>query len=375
MRRILYSFFNIVLLAAATFTVVACSEEKPQQEGPEAPEVIENNGVGADGKIALNSVLCAYYLGNVWDTGVADYYVMLSNDTIGIGSNGFEVPMHQGGWILYLDLWSDMSEDTANAVLPEGTYYFGNGRGKGCFYNEFSLATNNTEQVFVDGKWLYKIKDILFKSGTVEVTHTSEGYHITTDVVTIDNEELSFVYDGPIAFEDQSDDEEWRPALDADITMEPEVVTMYHYGSYEEANCDNYVVMLFNTDELSYDRVHPNVIGGMRLLLDLYPELGCGIAGTYKVGTLTDDKYLLEKEPWVYYPGCYWGDMALGTFLEYIDEDGSVLYSVVKDGEIVITDNEDGTHTIKVNAVNENGNTVECDWTGVIEEFNSGSNE
>ena len=368
---------SLALCASMAFTT-ACSEDNNTPDvpdGPEAPEIIENNGVGDDGKIALKHMLCAYYLGDVWNTGVADYYVVLSNDTIGQGSDGFEVPMHQGGWILYLDLWSDMSEDTTNAVLPEGTYHFGNGRGKGCFYNEYSLATNNLEQVLVDDEWLYDIRDVFFKSGTVEVTHSEEGYHIAVDVVTLTDESLSFVYDGSIAFEDQSDDEDWRPVLDRDITLEPELVTMYKYDSYEDANCDNYVIMLFNTTELSYDNVHPNVIGGMRLLLDIYPEFDKGIAGSYSVGTLTDNTYLIEKEPWVYYPGCYWGGMALGTFLEYIDEDGSVLYSVIKSGDIVITDNGDGTHTIEVDAVNEKGNSVVCNWTGVIEDFKSGVEE
>lgn len=386
MRRILNTIFGRTLLLVSALAVVACSEgnepdggkepdgdgtevpkdpEKP--EGPEAPEIIENNGVGEDGKIALNSMLCAYYLGDVWDTGVADYYVMLSNDTIGLGANGFEVPMHQGGWILYLDLWSEMSTDTANAVLPEGTYTFGGGRDMGCFYSEFSLATNNKEQVLVDEEWLYDIRDVFFKSGTVVVEHTENGYHITTDVVTTNNETLSFVYDGPITFEDQSDDEEWRPVLDMDIEFEVEKATMYKYGSYEEDNCDNYVIMLFNTTELSYDGAHPNIIGGMRLLLDIYPELGMGIEGSYTVGTLTDDKYLLEKEPWVYYPGCYWGSLALGTFVEYVDEDGTILYSVIKSGDITITANDDGTHTIVIDTTNEKGNSVTCNWTGVIE--------
>lgn len=337
---------------------------------PEAPEIIENNGVGEDGKIALNSVAYACYLGNVWDNGVADYYIMLTNDTLGMGANGFEVPMHQGGWILYLDLWSTLSEKTYDAVLPEGTYTLGKSRDFGCFYQEYSLATNNVEQVLVDGQWLYRIKDILFKEGTVTVTHTNNGYHIETVVVTTNDAELTFVYDGAIVFEDQSDDEEWLPALDMDINLEPVYGDIRLYSSYPSANCDNYVISLFNVTDLTEDKVHPNKIGGIKLQLDIYPELGKGVAGTYHIGTLSDDKYLLQKEPWVYYPGCYWGSLALGTFVEFIDKDGTVLYSVVKGGTLTVTENEDGTYTIVADFTTEKDKKITCNWTGPLTSFN-----
>lgn len=338
-------------------------------EGPVAPEVIENNGVGADGKIALNSVAYACYLGNVWDNGVGDYYIMLTNDTLGMGANGFEVPMHQGGWILYLDLWAALSANTSKAVLPEGTYTLGNSRGIGCLYNEFSLATNNVEQVLVDGQWLYRIKDIYFKEATAVVKHTSKGYRIETNVVTSTDTELSFVYEGEIAFEDQSDDEEWLPALDMDINLEPVYGNIRFYESIPSANCDNYVISLFNVADLTEDKVHPNVIGGIKLMLDIYPELGKGVTGTYHIGTLSDEKYLLKKEPWVYYPGCYWGTMALGTFVEYINQDGTALYSVVKGGTLTITENEDNTYTIVADFVTERGKKITCNWTGALSQF------
>ena len=370
---------NMLLVVAALVatTFMACNPDNGGENGgggtptPDTPEVIENNGVGADGKIELNSVACAYYLGNVWDNGVADYYFMLTNDTLGMGSNNFEVPMHQGGWILYLDLWSVISPDTANAVLPEGTYTFGNSRDFGCFYNEYSLATNNVEQVLIDGEWKYRIKDIFFQSGTVNVKHTSKGYLIETSVVTTSGEELNFIYEGDIVFEDQSDDEEWRPALDKDIDLTPTTGSIRFYESYASSNCDNYVIMLFNTENLTEDKIHPNVAGGIRLVLDIYPELGKGVTGSYKIGTLSDEKYLLKKEPWVYYPGCYWGTMALGTFVEYVDTDGSVKYSVVKSGDLAITENGDGTYTIAADFVTERDKKITCNWTGSLENFNA----
>lgn len=352
-------------------------EEEGKEEGkedvdntdPNAPAIIPNNGIGEDGKIALNSVAYACYFGNVWDTGVADYYMILTNDDLATGANGFEVPLHQGGWLLYLDLWSYMSKDTANAVLPEGEYTFGSGRDMWCFYHEFSLAVNNKEQVLVDGTYKYRIQDHGFQSGTVKVTHVAAGYHIEAEVVTLTGETYSFVYEGAITFDDESDDEEWRTALDMDINLEPAYGALKFYSSYESANCDNYVIELFNTTELTSDKVHPNVLGGVKLQLDIYPEFGKGVTGEYVIGTLTDDKYLLEKEPWVYYPGCYWGTMALGTFVEYVDVDGTVLYSVVKDGILKITENADGTYTINVDFTTERQKKITCNWTGELVKY------
>ena len=104
--------------------------------------------------------------------------------------------------------------------------------------------------------------------------------------------------------------------------------------------------------------------------MDIYPELGKGVAGTYHIGTLSDDKYLLKKEPWVYYPGCYWGTMALGTFVEFIDKDGTALYSVVKGGTLTITENDDDTYTIVADFTTEKDKKITCNWTGPLASFN-----
>lgn len=365
-------FKNIAMFLVAMVAMVAMvscdNSDSNGGGGNDAPEIIENNGIGADGKIRLNNMVAAYYLGDVWDTNVADYYLVLSNDEIGIGSNGFEVPMHQGGWLLYLDLWSVISENTANATLPEGTYTFGNSRELGCFYNQYSLATNNREQVQVDGEWLYDIKDVYFKSGTVVVEHVERGYLITTDVVTTDDTTYSFVYEGPIVFEDQSNDEDWQPILDTDVVLTPKKVTMWQSNSYPEDNCDRYAMMLYNTESLTEDGMHPSVVGGVKLQVSFFPELGKDIAGHYVVGTL-ESNGILDKAPGLVYPGSYYGTAALGTFVEYVESISSVLYSTIKSGTFDVTNNGDGTYTVVADFTTERNKKVSCSWTGVIGEY------
>ena len=372
MKKIFRGMFMVAALVAAAMMMSCNNDNNGGNGNNDAPEIIANNGVGEDGKIALNNMVAAYYLGNVWDNGVADYYVALSNDTIGQGSDGFEVPMHQGGWILYLDLWSAMSENTKNATLPEGTYTFGDSRELGCFYQEYSLATNNREQVQVDGEWLYDIKDVYFKSGTVVVEHVKKGYRITTDVVTTDNETYSFVFEGPIVFDDQSDDEDWQPILDTDVELTPKKVTMWQSNSYPEDNCDRYAMMLYNTESLTEDGLHPSVVGGVKLQVSFFPELGQDVAGHYTVGTL-ESNGVLKKAPGLVYPGSYYGTAALGTFVEYVESMSSVLYSTIKSGEFDITNNGDGTYTVVANFLTERDKKVTCSWTGVIESYNTDS--
>jgi hypothetical protein len=60
--------------------------------------------------------------------------------------------------------------------------------------------------------------------------------------------------------------------------------------------------------------------------------------------------------------------MALGTFVEFVDQDGTVLYSVVKGGTLTITENEDNTYTIVTDFTTEKGKKITCNWTGALAE-------
>lgn len=367
MKRFATLFFALgasALLALAP----SCSDEGDKNENPVNPPsngIIPNNGVGADGKIHLDTSFGGIYFGDFWDIGYGDYYIMLTNDEVGLTGNGDAAPMHQGGWILYLDFWGGLSVDHTNPILPEGTYTFASERGANVLTAGYTLATNNYEQVEVDGEILYRVTDVLFSGGTATVTHTAKGYRIEANMLNVADQPLDFVYEGEIQFEDKSDDEEFSVSINWDVDLQPKRAFTYKSQSYE--NCDNHVITLFDVESISSDGVHP-AEPGMKLQLDIYTEPGGGIAGTYRVGELSD-KGILDKQPGVYYPGRYWGGIALGSFLEYLAEDyTTVLYSVIYDGELTITANEDGTHTIQADFTSETGNKVTCNWTGRVED-------
>uniref|UniRef100_UPI0040566B17 hypothetical protein n=1 Tax=Alistipes sp. TaxID=1872444 RepID=UPI0040566B17 len=371
MKKI-FRLFAAAGLVVASLSMGACSDEETPSNGNnsnsgEENDIIPNNGVGEDGKIHLTKSFGGIYFGDFWDLGIGDYYIMLTNDEVGMTGNGDPAPMHQGGWILYLDFWGDLSEDHTNPILPEGVYTYANDRGPNVLTAGYTLATNNVERVEQDGEYLYRIVDVLFVGGTTTVTHTEKGYRIEAELFNVAEQPIQFVYEGEIVFEDESDDEDFSTSIDWDVAMEP--VRVNTYRSSSDPAYDNHVLRLFDVETITEDGVHPGE-PGMKLQLDLFTEPGAkNLAGTYRPGVL-NDKGILEKVPGVFYPGQYWSTMALGSFLEYVADDYStVLYSVLQDGELTITENQDGTFTIVGDFTSETGNKVTCNWTGEIEQY------
>lgn len=363
------NIFAILAMAIVALLLPSC--EKPSEEGA-ANNGVDSNGETIvrpdgtidttlpDGTIRLNSCGGGIYFGDFWDEGIGDYYFLLTNDPeLGYNANYEEVPMHPGGWLLFIDVWAALSVDHTNPIVPEGTYTLGAGRGENVMTKEFTIATNNVEKVETEDGPRYRIKNHFFQSGTLVVEHTEKGYKLTADYVTTEGISLSFVYEGPITMEDKSDDEVYDPSIKEDISLKPVQARSYLYKTYDKA--DNHVLMLFDVEELAED--NSNVAApGQKLQLDLFNTIGAGLAGTYTVGTDPAN----YKTPGVIYPGSYKANMAMGSFVARLNKDNSVSYAIVKGGTVTITENGDGTHTVVCDLTNEHGNKITCNWTGVI---------
>lgn len=345
----------------ATFVMFSCGEPDNTDPTPNSGKDPDQGGeIVDDGTIVLNSCAGGIYFGDFWDEGYADYYFLLTDDTqIGQTEQGFDVPMTPGCWLLSIDIWGAISEDHTNPIVPEGTYTLGDKRGMNVLTSEFTVATQNEEKV---GD-LYRITDHAFTAGTLVVKHTDKGYKVDATLTTTTGEEMKFSYEGAITLEDKSNDEEYNPELDGDVTIEPEIARTYFSKSYD--NCDRHVLMLFTSDNLSYDNIHVNE-AGMKLQLTLFTEPGVGLEGDYIEGTLDESDFVIE-EPGVFYPGRMYGTTALGSFLERVNSDLSVEYAVLVEGSLSITANADGTHTIVGEFLSGNDGTITCNWTGVIE--------
>lgn len=363
----------------ATTTLPSCSEgniEEPNNGGnttPETPsDIIANNGVGEDGYIKMNDSFGGIYFGQFWRKTEgelwANYYLMLTNDEVGVTSSGNPAPMHQGGWVLFLDIWGEASANHTNPILPEGTYSLGKDRNWNRMLNDYTLATNTYERVWDEAseKYLYRIKDVLFTSGTLTVEHTSKGYLIEAEYTTTTGESVKFRFEGDIAFEDKSDDEDFSVALDEDVDFKP--VQGWTYRSSRKENCDKHIIYLFDVPSLTDDYLHSALVGGKKLQLTIYTEIDGSLAGTYVAGEQKENGFtLVEEKAGLYYPGCYAATMAVGSFVECVASNEDVLFSLLTDGTITITENSaDGTHTIVVDGLNEKGKKITCNWTGVL---------
>ncbi|MBQ3260664.1 MAG: hypothetical protein IJA66_06180 [Alistipes sp.] len=353
--RTIKNLFYTLLAVVAVAILPAC----------EGGENGGNGGKGDENVILLDRQGAAYYLGKVWDfqgEEHADYYVVLSNCEIGQSvQTGLEVPMEVGGWLLFLDLWAEASVDTANAVLPEGEYFFSNLRDMYVVYDQYTVATANIEKVGNQ----YRIVDRQFKGGNVVVEHTSKGYRIEAVMTTeIDGKdvELTFKYEGAITFEDQSDDEQWKPGMEEDITVNPISATV------DTRPADGYtthVIRLFDAEPYS-DGTHVAGVGHM-ISITVFSEQGADFAGDYVVaesnGTTT------VREPGKFQPGKFYGTTPLGSFVERVYPDMHVENAIITGGTIAIRKAGTDSYGFDIDLTTGNGYALTCDWTGRVESF------
>ena len=307
--------------------------------------------------VALNKYCDGIYFGNFWDEGYADYYFILTNSSsIGYLPDGTIVPQDEGGYVLFCDLWSAISEDHTNPVLPEGTYTANKGRKNGTFNLDLTWATMTYEKVGDKGK----IKNILFQDGTLVVKHEGNNYNISATFMTVDGENISFSYVGPMKFSDKSDDVKTDNHIRQDLT--PDFVKVTNQFFSEKETYDNYLIRLFTTERVTDDGLYPYG-EGIKLQLDICAPKGGEIAGTYKIG---DKSHLKAGD---LYPGVWLGQQSLGTFCMQTDAKMNAKFCAIKSGTAKITKNADGTYTIVCNFVDTDGHSIKSDWTGNIEEY------
>ena len=342
------------LLMFSTGGFFSCSSDD-DDANEDLPEEVTPPAVPA---IALNKYCDGLYFGNFWDEGYADYYFIVTNSkSIGHLQDGTIVAQDEGCYVLYCDLWSAISKDHTHPILPEGTYTANKGRKNGTFNLDLTLATLTYEKVGSKGK----IKNILFKDGTIVVKHEGQNYNIEASFKTTEDKDIRFSYVGPMEFSDQSDDIKTDNHIRQNLTPDFVKVTNQLFSDKNE-NYDNYLLRLFTTERVTDDGLYPYG-EGVKLQLDLCVPKGGEIAGTYKIG----DKSNLKAGD--LYPGVWFGQQALGTFCMQTDAKMNAKFCALKSGEAKIVKNADGTYTINSNFVDTDGHTVKSSWTGNIEKY------
>lgn len=343
------SFYALMaLMLCGLFT--SCSSDEPDSPTPPESDITD---------VTLDRYCDGIYFGDFWKEGYADYYFILSSGEIGTtGDTNDILPLNPGNYVVLCDIWSAISADHANPVLPEGVYTPHSGRANGTFNTELTFAIYNKEKVGDQ----YRFVNKLFKDGSITVKHTDSGYNIVVNIVTQDDEKLRFTYNGPMTFADKSDDEVHDGHIRANLNLDTKRVTMQKFA--ETADYDNYVLRLFDTDKLSSDGLYPGA-AGHKIQLDLYTRKGADIVGEYTAGVRQ------QYQPGTFYPGVWFGQQALGTFCMQTDASGDSKFSTVTDGKVTITKAQNGTYTIVCDFKDGDGYSVKTSWTGTIEDFES----
>ncbi len=309
-------------------------------------------------QVTLDTFHDGLYFGDFHKEGYADYYFLLSNGELGQVSEVDVVPMNPGGYVLRCDIWSSISAEHTNAIIPEGTYTSNVGRKNGTFNTELTFATFNEEKV---GD-LYRIKQLLTNDGVITVKHTSDGYDIRAELTTTDGDKYIYSYQGPITLRDMSGegDKYDNGHIKANLDIQTKRVTKQLFGSGD--NYDNYVLRCFDSEKITGDGLYPKGTGH-KIQLDLYTAKGADITGTYKVGERR------EYTAGTFYPGVWLGVQAMGTFCMQIDETYKSRFCAIQDGKINISKNSDGTYTVRCDLTDSDGYSVKTSWTGEIEDF------
>lgn len=339
-------FWGVFLCAVMCMIPVSC-DKQGNNPGPEPAKVVE-----------LHKFQDGIYFGNFWKEGFADYYFIVSSGEIGyIGDQDYLVPVNEGEYIMYFDIWGDISSDHTNPVVPEGVYTLSEKRANHTFNPTLTFATVTTEK---DGDRV-RVQNVLFEDGTITVAHCAKGYRVTADVVTTEGAEMQFVYEGEIVLADKSGegDEIDNSHINANLDLKVKRVTKELYKS--EDNFDNYIIRCFDTEKTSGEGLYP--FGpGHKIQLDLYVEKGSDLTGTYKIGTR------LEYNPGTFYPGVWFGGQALGTFCMQTDRNYKSRFCTISDGKVTIGKNADGTYSIACDLTDSDGYSIKASWTGNIEE-------
>ena len=324
-----------------------------------------NTNTGGNADVTFNAqCMDGYYYGEKYGTGADRYAFFLSDKGLNNGGQAYT-----DGTYYYIDCFSPANKTT---TLPIGTYTFdgtNDGTNGGKAYSittnsQLILTTDNVETSqstkMTDAKLVVSANSITLiatiNGKTHKVTFTGD---LSLDDVSDENEN-----GGGNGGDDKTEgqDGEAQSTLTGDrhVTFDGEHRAKWGYeGDYWGTGYSNYTIYIMNKsagyvygDTLQFDLVTDNT------------KKDGSFAGKYtisdKPGKLVmvagfTNKYAQAVGSWLYE---YGGSSASG----YKN------YAMIKSGTAEFIANNDGTHTVKLDAYDYKGNNITCNWTGIIEE-------
>ena len=299
-----------------------------------------------DSVVVVANQLIGNYYGERLCPGLGYYWIIMSDGGIvdGEATNGSE--------FFRIDLIAPMAEDEDSIRIPDGYYRYD-------ATNSLEAYTipnlGNTDFSYIDDggmAWAEPFVDASLEvSGsrfTLKANTENSSYYVTF--------EGEYTITANIISDNISTLEE-----DLEIDLTGCVGTLSNYGDYWLCGYTNWGIEFVHSKGLKY---------GTYLVLDFISESTTSCVGTYRYsGFSGEDSTKPNFAPGFYIPGMRISDDGvhmMGSLVQ-INRDGKgIAQAPLYGGEFTISQNEDGTYHIVIDAVDdaEPANRITLDWTG-----------
>lgn len=299
-----------------------------------------------DSVVVVANQLIGNYYGERLCPGLGYYWIIMSDGGIvdGEATNGSE--------FFRIDLIAPIAEDEDNIRIPDGYYRYDATNS----LEEYTIPNlGNTDFSYIDDggmAWAEPFVDASLEvSGsrfTLKANTENSSYYVTF--------EGEYTITANIISDNISTLEE-----DLEIDLTGCVGTLSNYGDYWLCGYTNWGIEFVHSRGLKY---------GTYLVLDFISESTTSCVGTYRYsGFSGEDSTKPNFAPGFYIPGMRISDDGvhmMGSLVQ-INRDGKgVAQAPLYGGEFTISQNEDGTYHIVIDAVDdaEPANRITLDWTG-----------
>lgn len=320
----------------------------PNPEDPVDPEDPESNVIN----IVATQLIGTYY-GDELVKGLGHYWIILSDGGIVDG-----VAMPNTDYFRF-DILGPMAEDEENIRIPDGYYSYDVNNTE---WNNFSIINlGNTDYVHIDNAG--EAYATVLTSAALIV----DGNEITL-ITFIDNQEFNIVFNDNYTIEQYKiSDDITTIESDYEIDLTNCTGTVKSYGDYWSCGYCNWQIEFTCNDGL---------MEGTYLVIDFLTDSNLngssGFTGTYRSsGFMADDPSQPAWDSYTFIPGFrvsevdnYFMGSILVEYADGIAQEQIPLYG----GEITITANSNGTHTIVINATDDADpeHTITLNWTGKL---------
>ncbi len=203
----------------------------------------------------------SYIKGNGVD-GSANYYIGFSDVEVKFDEQTQMMVPAQPGHIVFFDLYGDPSEDSENAIIPDGVYEFSDMAQKGNAFSNFTWIREANEELVVDHK--------MFTSGKITVARQNKEYSVTGDFITTDGLHVQINYKGEINLINRGKEDVQTVIINpVNATFDSVDVIYEHSDKGSENPYDRFSINLWD-GELTSDG--QNMADGYVVHLDLIAE-------------------------------------------------------------------------------------------------------